>query len=381
MGSDKDSNLLVGTNPVGIIWSEYGEIDPVMRQRALPILRANKGWEAIIMTPRGRNHAYKTYMQVRESPQWHTSFLPITATRKPDGQPVVTAQDVQDDIEAGMDREAADQEYYLSWDAPMPGAYYAEEMRKIEQEGRIGHIPYDPTLPVCTAWNLGHDEANAIWFFQLAGGEVRFIDYETGNNRALGYLNDPIRKGWIDIVYSKPYIYDHNRVEPPLTRDFYEIHYGPHDLEVHEYSSGKTRYGFALEYGQAKYKHPFRFSVLPRGRVSSEGSHDADGIAAARSLLGRSVFDAEACVKGLDALSSYRREWDGVKQVFQNHPLRDWAHSGADAFRYAAIGIGVAPTPLPPKVPEGSFADLAGKLDRYKRTGRWPGHASFGGRR
>lgn len=358
MGSDRDTNLLVGSNPVGVIWSEYAEINPRMRTLVLPILRRNNGWEAIVCTPRGRNHAYRLFNQARTSSRWHTSFLTIDDTIDHDGKPLVTRAGMEQDIEDGMPREEAEQEYLLSWDAPMPGAYYAEEFRAIDQQGRICDVPYDPALPTYTAWDLGHNDMNAIWFFQIAGHEVRFIDYEEDSSIALAYDDDPTRQGWIDIVRTKPYEYDHAKVAPPLTNQTYEVHYGPHDLNNHEYSTGKTRYTYALQ-------HKFRFTVLPH--PGPGGLHD--GIGAARKLLGRAVFDQTQCEQGIDALRSYRRVRDEKTQAYSNTPRHDWASNGADAFRYAAVGIMPPAKPPPPKEPPGSFVWARKQAIRGQRGG------------
>lgn len=358
LGSDKDANILVGTNPIGVIWSEFGEINPRMRELVLPILRRNGGWEAIVMTPRGRNHAYRIYQQVRQQPDWHTSFLPIDQTTDHTGRPLVTRAAVAADIAGGMLRETAEQEYDLSWDTPMPGAYYAEELRRIDQEGRIRHVPYDATLPVYTAWDLGINDTNAIWYFQPAGREVRFIDYDEGSSIPLARpdgVHDATsaRQNWLDVVRAKPYQYDHSRLPQPTTREPYEVHYGPHDLEHREYSSGKTRYTMALQHG-------LRFSVLPRGVLH-------DGIAAARALLARSVFDATRCARGIEALRSYKREWDEERQVFLNTPYHDWASNGADAYRYAAVGLMPPGPPVEDAPPPGSFDYWRRQAQRVRR--------------
>ena len=363
MGSDKDVYLLVGTNPVGIIWSEFAEIDPRMRELVLPILRRNGGWEAIVCTPRGRNHAYRLFNTVRSNTSWHVTYLSVRETSDHQGKPLVTDADIEQDKADGMSQEAIDQEYFLAWEAPMPGSYYAEEFRRIDAQGRIRQVPYDPAYPVLTAWDLGRNDCNAIWFVQIVGREIRVIDYEEGPNIALaredGLADDDTpKKTWIDIVRAKPYIYDHSKVLPPLTQSPYEIHYGPHDLEVHEYSYGKTRYTIAL-------RHGLRFTVVPSGTIE-------DGIAAGRALLERAVFDEHACARGLDALRDYRREFDQSKQVFLNHPEHNWASNGADAWRYLAVGIMPPPKPKenkPEDIP-GTFAWERKQALAARRGGR-----------
>ncbi|MGI9298587.1 MAG: hypothetical protein ACR2QC_11930 [Gammaproteobacteria bacterium] len=347
MGSDRDVYLLVGANPVAVIWSEYPEINPRMRTLVLPILRRNNGWEAIVCTPRGRNHAYRLFHRVRNNLLWHTSFLTIKDTVDHEGESLVTEQDVQEDIEAGLSVEEAAQEYYLEWDTPMPGAYYGEEFRRIDQESRIRHVPYDPSLPVYTSWDIGINDTNAIWFFQVTATEVRFIDYLEDSSVALVYEGDDDRKGWIKRVREKPYNYDHSRVTPPLTTAKHEVHYGPHDLENRIYATGKTVYGIALQHG-------LRFTVVPSGTAKTF----SDGIAATRRLLARAVFDETNCQDGIDAARSYRREFNEKSQRFEDHEHKDWSNNGADSLRHAAIGLMPPREPLKDKPKDGSFEHM-----------------------
>ena len=109
------------------------------------------------------------------------------------------------------------------------GEYYHREMSRARRDGRIADYPYDPSLPVCTAWDLGGaggGDDTVIWFWQTVGAEVRIIDYFEGS----GYsLVDVVR----DVVERRPYEY--------------ETHHLPHDVEVHEYTTGRTRLQTARE--------------------------------------------------------------------------------------------------------------------------------------
>lgn len=192
-----------------------------------------------------------------------------------------------------------------SFSAALVGAYYGKEMDKAEQEGRITRVPYDLSVPVETYWDLGIDDTTVIWFGQRVGREVHWIDYveESG----LG-LEDYIR-----ILQEKKYVYGQ--------------HYLPHDAAARELGTGKTREEVLRKKGLGA-----RTKVVPRSEV-------ADGINAARVLIGKSWFDAEKCKKGIDALKNYERKWDSKAKIFQQRPLHNWASHGADAFRTAAMGM------------------------------------------
>ena len=90
----------------------------------------------------------------------------------------------------------------------------------------------------------------------------------------------------------------------------------------------------------------------------------ADGLQAARWLLEQpttrihprcSQVTGEEDVDGVDALASYRYEYDEEKKVYKKTPLHDWASHSADAFRYLAIATRFSeymtrPPPPPKKV-------------------------------
>ena len=369
-GTDYNVNALVGGGTRGAIWDEFSLQNPLARDYARPIMAENDGWEVVVFTPRGENHGYDLYNFARSEPDWHVEYLTVDDTRRDgpgeDGSPVVTVEAIEahrrELLARGQDDADAiiEQEYYLAWHVPMPGSYYAKELLWLEREGRIGQVPYDPNYPVYTAWDIGFNDLNAIWFFQPTRNEVRFIDYLQGASIPLAPppgQHVAQSENWIGLVRGKPYQYDHSKIAQPLTRDAHEVHYGPHDLENTEYGSGKTRYGIALEHG-------LRFTVLPHPGPGGL----RDGIAAARQLLRRAVFDQERCKLGLSCLRSYRRQWDDEKRTYLNTPVHDWASNGADAFRYAAVGLLPPSVPLPPKVPLFSFAGQLQQLQRSKKV-------------
>ena len=190
-----------------------------------------------------------------------------------------------------------------SWEQSNEGRYYYKLISTARAEKRIGFIPYDPQLPVNTAWDLGYNDSNAIWYFQIQGNEIRIIDYDEGSGESLAH--------WLGIVKSKEYIYDK--------------HIGPHDIMVHEYSSGMTRQASARKMG---------FNIIPAQKVEI-----IPGIDAVRNILNRCWFDEEKCSKGIKALENYKKDWDDRNGCWRSQPLHNWASHGADAFRTLATGL------------------------------------------
>jgi phage terminase large subunit len=105
----------------------------------------------------------------------------------------------------------------------------------------------------------------------------------------------------------------------------YGTHYLPHDVEVRELGTGRSRLETLMGLGLS-------CQVVPRQSVE-------DGINAVRRVLPRCWFAREATAEGVKALKQYRRDWDDVRKVFLAKPLHDWASHPADAFRYLALGL------------------------------------------
>jgi len=102
-------------------------------------------------------------------------------------------------------------------------------------------------------------------------------------------------------------------------------HLAPHDIEVRELGSGKSRLETAFSLG-------IRFRVIPRMKI-------ADGINAARMMIPKCYFDRDKCAEGLEMLRQYRQEWDEKKKLFRDQPRHDFTSHAADAFRYLSVGL------------------------------------------
>ncbi len=314
---------LVGANPRGIVFSEWSLMDPLVWKLLQPILLENGGWAMFIYTPRGKNHGYKTYLHAMRDPEWFCSLKTVRDTLRDSigeaGGPVIAEADIdkirREGEEDGKvpDEDTIQQEYYCSFQGNLQGAIYGVQMTMAEREGRIARCPWEPRFPVNTAWDLGVGDALAIGFFQVVGREWRWIDYF--EDRGGGVI------AGIKEVKSKPYAYGR--------------HYGPHDIETREISTGKSRKRFAEEHG-------LLFTVVPKHLV-------ADGIDAVRRQYPSMVFDTQNCDGLINAARSYRYEWDEKKQEFSKQPYHDWASHGADMVRTGVCGytpISAAPRPV-----------------------------------
>ena len=197
------------------------------------------------------------------------------------------------------------------------GAFYAELLNRAKEEGRIAKAEYEPDLDVQTAWDLGYTDDTAIWFFQWIWGEIRVIDYYASHG-------EPVEH-YAKVIHGKPYNYG----ETPR-------HWFPHDAKP------KTLAAAGKSILEQFWAHGVKGRIIPSLSVQ-------DGIQAARSVIPICHFDAENCAEGLDALKSYRREYDADKAVFRKTPLHNWASHGADAFRTMAVAYKAEEKPKEPE--------------------------------
>src|SRR6185369_4425589 len=187
IGSD-NYNSLVGSPPLGVVFSEWALARPEAWTYIRPILAENGGWAVFIWTPRGRNHATMAFeARARDKQGWFAVRSPVTKTD------VFSAEQLRREKqelinESGSIEEGTakyEQEYEVNFDSAAPGSYFATLINDAEKAGRISKVPYDPSLQVWTSWDLGIDDYTSIWFFQQVGREVRAIHYFSASRAGL----------------------------------------------------------------------------------------------------------------------------------------------------------------------------------------------------
>lgn len=303
VGSD-NFNSLVGSPPIGIVFSEWALANPSAWAYLRPILAENGGWALFITTPRGKNHAATMYKAAEKDPAWFVQKL--TADQTDVFSPETLATERAEMVrEYGQTFGEAQfqQEYFCSFESAIMGAYYASDMIAAENEKRITNVPWERGAQVTTAWDLGVGDSTAIWFAQQVGKEVRIIDFYEASGVGLDHYAKVLRE--------KPYTYGE--------------HLLPHDVEHKEMSTGRTRKETLEGLG-------FAVTVVPKLGVD-------EGINAVRMLLPRCWFDEAKCATGIEALRQYRTEYDDRMKVFRPKPLHDWTSHAADALRYLAVGL------------------------------------------
>lgn len=274
----------------GAILDEYADMRPsVWGEVIRPMLADRRGWAVFIGTPKGHNAFYQVFKQSTLEKTWFSLTLRASTSG-------LIASDELEDARRDMTDDQYAQEFECSFEAAIHGSVYGKWMSQAEDAGRIRDIDYDQSLPVHTAWDLGFDDATAIWFYQIAYKEVRVIDYYEASGQDI--------KHYCDTLKSKPYKYSKHNV--------------PHDAANKLLAAGgRSIVEQARDYG-------IQMNVCMA--MSQQNS-----IEALRKTLEVCWFDRTKCEQGIEALKQYQFEYDEEKKVFRSKPRHDWSSHAADA--------------------------------------------------
>lgn len=279
----------------GLVADEYGDWKPSVWGYVIrPALADRGGWAVIIGTPKGRNQFWEIYEHSKVNEDW----LALTIRASESG---LLPQKELDALRLELTEDAWRQEMECDFDAALPGAIFGKELWQAEQEGRIRGNLHDPALKVHAALDLGFSDDTAIWWFQTAGKELRFIDCYSASGMPIAHYHD--------VLKGKRYNYG----------DWLFL---PHDARAKSLQTGRS------------IEEQFR-ALGWKPRITPELGL-IDGIQAARLTLADCFIDSQ-CREGIEALKQYQREYDEDKKCFRDKPRHDWTSHYSDAFRYACL--------------------------------------------
>lgn len=301
VGSD-NFNSLVGSPPYGIVFSEWALSAPSAWSFLSPILRENGGWALFITTPRGENHAGRMYKGVEGDPTWFSECLDATQTGVFSPESLAQERLELTRIHGEhIGNSIFEQEYMCSFESAVAGQVYAAELRASTAAGHITKVPYDPSKPVHTFWDLGWADSTSIWFAQIVGFETRIIDFMQGQQQGLNY--------YLQALQSKGYVYGDDWL--------------PHDARATTLGSGRSIEEMMRTAGR-------KVRIVPKLDV-------VDGINALRTVFPSLWFDADKCRDGIESLKNYR--YDVKEGQLSKSPVHDWSSHAADAARYMAVAL------------------------------------------
>lgn len=294
-GADNPDSLR-GLGLWGVVFDEYSQQPSnIFTEVIRPALADHQGYAIWIGTPKGRNEFYRLYETGKTQENWHSTLLTVDDTG------LIPESELRDAARS-MSKDEFQQEWYCSFEAAIKGAVFASELSQMRLDGRITLVPYDKALKVHTAWDRGVGANLIVGFYQKAFGQLKKIDTWQGQN------NDGLPEA-LNALQKKPYVYGK--------------HFGPHDIEGTDASSGKTWKQVAHELG-------FEFIVAPKKAVK-------DRITLAQLAMSHLWVDQVKNQPWLDAIAQYRYEWDEKKGMYKEEPYHDWTSHFADEFGYAAV--------------------------------------------
>lgn len=183
------------------------------------------------------------------------------------------------------------------------GKIWSDVIRIIEDDGQISVLPYIAELPVYVAMDLGYNDITALWFYQIKGEQVRFINYYENNRQPPEHYFEKMRS--LGYAYGCIFL--------------------PHDAKQSNFANG----GVSAYERMSEWGIPIQ--VIPR--MSSKN----DMIYIARAALRNCYFDEDKCKEGLIRLNNYHKKKD--KNGNWGEPVHDSNSNGADAFQYACITL------------------------------------------
>jgi len=319
-GSDNIETLL-GTNPVGIVYSEYAsQNNPMAYSLMRPILAANNGWVLFISTPKGYNDFYFLYKNALKSKDWFTCLLTVDDTRH------ITAEALEKE-KLEMSEELFLQEYFSSFEIANFGTYYANNLKMAYVEKRVGFVPHDPMHKVHTVCDLGWKSPSVFLFYQVIGSKINIINSFHKHNSQISELVSMLRSYEINNNY------------------FYGSHFCPHDAVRHNQNDGNTRLGIFRNLG-------INMHVLKKSALVT-------GIEVVKHMFNRLFIDEEKCSTLLNAIQNYSRKWDPIGKCFSTKDNETWANDWADCLRYLCLSI---------KIIESNVGQIEDDEKRYQRV-------------
>ncbi|MBA7572709.1 hypothetical protein ES708_14493 [subsurface metagenome] len=300
----------------GAVYAEYSRQDPRGRDVISPMLRKTKGWEVYNSTPNGNNHFKRGYYIAKNNPNCFTLTATVEDTYDHKGNRLVTEEDIQKEKDDQRTEDYINQEYYCSFNQGIEGTYLGKQLQIAQNEGRMGNIVYDESVPINTAWDLGVGDFMTIIFYQTIGNRVHILDYLEATGYSFVYYAQKLK----DRQDNKGY--------------FYGKHYAPFDIKDREMGSLNTKETKALSRKEKAEFVGIDFEEVER--TSFENSVDS-----ARSVMKRCFFNTDS--KGVNRLITHLEQW-GRKWNDINQEYSDWeartihTHAGA-AFRYMSTVV------------------------------------------
>jgi phage terminase large subunit len=286
-----------------VIMDEYADHHPqAWREVIRPALSDRQGSATFIGTSKGKNAFYDIHTMAESSDDWFAAKLKASETG-------IIPQSELDALRSQMSANEYNREMECDFEAAIEGAYYAECLEVMRNDGRLGNVARDPLLTIRAYCDIGGVGAKAdafsMWICQFVGREVRILNYYEAQGQELSAHVNWLRSN--DYATANVFL--------------------PHDG-----AAQKGPYAGAWE-------QAFRDAGFTAETIIGSGSGGSGAasvrIEASRRLFPSMWFDNKAKA-GIDALAAYHERRDDKRGIGLG-PKHDWASHAADAFGLMAV--------------------------------------------
>lgn len=308
-GLDRSIDSVKSKGRILLCWVD--EAEPVTDQAfsvLIPTLREEGAdWNAelwVTWNPKRKTAAVETRFRNSTSP--HVKVVELNWRDNPKF-PRKLERDRLDDL------ENRPEQYPHIWEGAfatvLAGAYYAKDLIKAKDEGRISRVAADPLMTIRLFVDIGGTGARAdaftIWAAQFIGKEIRVLDYYEAVGQPLS--------GHLAWMRSRGYTTDRAQIWLP--------HDGVTQDKVHDasYQGALTQAGYTVTV------------VANQGKGAAKAR-----IEAARRIFPAMWFNADTTEGGRAALGWYHEKKDEKRDIGLG-PEHDWSSHGADSFGLMAV--------------------------------------------
>lgn len=350
VGSD-NFNSLVGSPPIGLVFSEWPLCNPAAWAYLMPIIEENKGWVIFNGTPRGKNHAFRSLRAARNNPH---AFAQVLSAEQTGVFNPTQLESIRRELIATYGEEYGqsvyEQEYLCSFEAANLGAILGRALAKAQREGRISDVrgAYDPAgAAIQISSDIGRRDAATWWFWQPCVGGFRIVDYDKDSGLDADEWCDRLQKRLDEWKYKLSKIWL------------------PHDARAKTFSAKHS----AVEVFINKFGAD-RMGIVPNATKS-------DRINAARRVIGRCAFHETNTEKGRDGLSAWSFVYDEERKEFSKEPDHNWASHDGDGYSYGCQVMEEQEIPAPK---ESERSIIVGGNTTYTVNDMWQDHEKYQGR-
>jgi phage terminase large subunit len=195
------------------------------------------------------------------------------------------------------------------------GAVYEEQLNRCKEEERIRDVGnIDSNYPLYISLDIGWDDFNSAWVFQILPTEIKFYLYFEENKIDI--------VGFLVKIKEKIKIMKGNKWQEDTTVIL------PHDASHHWVGTGMSLKQVLTLHSANSMGMPVTYKILRLMGIY-------EGINACRLMFAKVSFDKVGCDIGVRRLGQYKEYIVDGNDEFTKKTKHDMASHAADSFRYA----------------------------------------------